>query len=156
MAMSKILKEYMADQQVEFQVAFHPHTADSSHTAELSHIPGDRLAKAVILEDDRGYVMAVVPASHRVSLGKLHHQLDRRLGLATEGELKPLFPDCDLGAIPPVGSAFGLDTLVEEALFEQPEIWFEAGDHEEVVRMSGHQFRTLMAKATRGRFSAHS
>ncbi len=156
MAMSTILKAYLAEHSVDYEVSLHPRTADSAHTAEVSHIPGDRLAKAVILEDDDGYVMAVIPSSHRVSLGKLHHQLDRRLGLATEDELKPLFPDCDLGAIPPVGGAYGMDTLVEKHLLDQPEVWFEAGDHEEVVHVSGQQFRTLMAKATPGEFSAHA
>ena len=156
MAMSKILKDYLVEKGVDYELASHPRTADSAHTAQASHVPGDRLAKAVMLEDDQGYVMAVIPSTHRVALGDVHHRLDRRLGLATEGELKSLFPDCDLGALPPLGKAYGLDTLVDEALLDQPEIWFEAGDHEEIVHVRGDQFRSLMRDATPGRFSKHS
>ncbi len=156
MAMSKTLKDYLADKGVDYELVSHPRTADSSHTAQVSHVPGDRLAKAVMLEDDNGYVMAVIPSTHRVALGEVHHRLDRRLGLATEGELQKLFSDCDLGAIPPVGSAYGMVTLVEESLLDQPEIWFEAGDHEEVVHVSGEQFRSLLAEATPGHFSKHN
>ena len=156
MAMSKTLKDYLTAQGVDYSVRSHPRTADSSHTAQATHVPGDRLAKAVMLEDDDGYVMAVIPSSHRVSLGQLHHRLDRRLGLATETELEALFPDCDLGAIPPLGAAWGVETCVDEAILEQPEVWFEAGDHEALVRVSGSQFRALMAGATAGHFSAHN
>ncbi|MDJ0862067.1 MAG: YbaK/EbsC family protein [Gammaproteobacteria bacterium] len=156
MAISKTLQDYLAGQGVHYTVHSHPRTMDSSHTAQATHVPGDRLAKAVMLEDDDGYVMAVVPSSHRVSLGQIHHQLERRLGLATEGELKILFPDCDLGAIPPLGGAWGMNTCVDAALLDQPEVWFEAGDHEAVLRVSGSQFRTLMAGATAGHFSSHT
>ncbi len=153
MAMSTILKNYLAERGVEYTVRPHHRTEDSSHTAEATHVPGDRLAKAVMLEDDEGYVMAVIPSTHRVSLGHVHHRLERRLGLATEGELKTLFPDCDLGAIPPLGGAWGVDTCVDEALLQQPEVWFEAGDHVAVVRVSGTQFRMLMTEATAGHFT---
>ena len=156
MAMSRTLKDYLAERGVDYELRSHPRTADSSHTAQATHVPGDRLAKAVMLEDDQGYVMAVIPSTHRVSLGEIHHRLERRLGLATEGELKELFPDCDLGAIPPVGRAWGVESCVDESLLQQPEIWFEAGDHEEVVHVSGDQFRALMAEATPGRFSTHN
>ena len=156
MAMSRTLEDYLAQRGVDYTVRSHPRTADSSHTAQATHVPGDRLAKAVILEDDDGYVMAVIPSTHRVSLGQVHHGLERRLGLATEGELKTLFPDCDLGAIPPLGRAWGVDTCVDERLLEQQEIWFEAGDHEALVHVSGDQFRSLMAEATAGHFSNHN
>ena len=150
MAMSKTLEDYLVRQGVDYTVHAHPRTADSSHTAQATHVPGDRLAKAVMLEDEEGYVMAVIPTSHRVSLGQLHHQLERRLGLATEDELKTLFPDCELGAIPPLGGAWGVDTCVDEALLKQPEIWFEAGDHEDLVHLSGLAFRALLADAQHG------
>ena len=155
MAMSPTLKDYLTQQGVAYEVHAHPQTFDSAHTAAATHVPGDRLAKAVMLEDEEGYVMAVIPSTHRVALGEVHHRLQRRLGLATEGELKELFPDCELGAIPPVGKAFGVQTVVDETLFQQPEIWFEAGDHEEVVSVSGAQFKDLMADATVGAFSHH-
>jgi len=155
MTMSRILKDYLTQHGIDYEVHAHPRTFDSAHTAEASHVPGDRLAKAVMLEDEQGYLMAVIPSSRHVALGELHRRLERSLGLATEGELKDLFPDCELGAIPPVGKAFGVDTVVDEALLQEPVIWFEAGDHEEVVGVSGAQFKELMGEATAGEFSQH-
>jgi len=155
MAMSSTLKNYLIQQGIDYEVQAHPRTRDSSHTAQASHVPGDRLAKAVMLEGDQGYLMAVIPSTHKLALKELFHQLQRRLGLAPERELQELFPDCELGAIPPLGQAFGVDTVVDEALLQQPEIWFEAGDHKEVVHISGVQFKALMAGATAGQFSHH-
>jgi Ala-tRNA(Pro) deacylase len=156
MTMSPMLKRFMQGLQIEYDLEPHPPTEDSAHTAREAHVPGERLAKAVLLIDDLGSLVAVVPATHRVLLGEVHLQLDRNLGLATESELTELFPDCEPGAIPPVGRAFGLDTVVETSLLHQPEVWFEAGDHQSLVHLSGNQFRSLMADARPGHFGAHA
>lgn len=155
MAMSLSLLEYLEWEGVDYEVLHHRRTSCSTETAEVAHIPGDQLAKCVVLEDENGYVMAVLPATHRVELGKLHRQLDRRLGLATEGELEELFKDCDIGAIPPVGNAYGYDTVLDDSLKKCSEIYFEAGDHADLVHISGEDFRTLMAGAKHGHFSRH-
>ena len=69
---------------------------------------GDQLAKGVVLEDDKGYVMAVVPSTHKIDMTILDRYLGRNLELATETELCQLFHDCEVGAIPPIGSALWL------------------------------------------------
>lgn len=155
MAISTTLQRYLDGQGVQFDLMPHKHTFNSSSTAEAAHIPGDSLAKAVLLEDPQGYLMAVIPSTHRLNLAMLRSTLHRPLELATEGELTDLFPDCELGAIPPLGSAFGLDTVVDQSLLNRPEIWFEAGDHEDVVHISGSQFRNLLENAARAHFSIH-
>jgi Ala-tRNA(Pro) deacylase len=116
-------------------------------TAAAAHVPGDRLAKAVILKDGEDYLMVVVPSDYHVQLGSLHRQLGREVGLATETELVSLFPDCDEGAAPPVGAAYALKSLVDERLLAQPEVFFEAGDHEHLVKVGGAQFKALQADA---------
>lgn len=155
MPIANSLRNFMLTEGVKYDVVSHSHTLTSSETAQAAHVPGDRLAKAVLLEDDDGYVLAVLPASHRLELGALHHALHRRLGLATEGEVGELFRDCALGAIPPFGEAYGIDTVLDDSLMEQPEVYFEAGDHEALVRVSGDQFRQLLAGAPHGHFSRH-
>ena len=155
MAISKTLQRYLDGQGIQFDLMPHKHTFNSSSTAEAAHVPGDSLAKAVLLEDPQGYLMAVIPSTHRLNLAMLRSTLHRPLELATEGELTDLFPDCELGAIPPLGSAFGLDTVVDQSLLNRPEIWFEAGDHEDVVHISGSQFRNLLENAARAHFSIH-
>lgn len=155
MAISRSLKNYLEEQGVQYDVVRHVHTESSMHTAAAAHVPGDRLAKSVLVVDEEGCLLVVVPSSHRVQLGELDRQLERNLGLATEDELRELFKDCEIGAIPPVGAAYGIETVVDESLTEQPEVWFEAGDHELLIHVSGEQFSKLVGNAPRRRFSRH-
>jgi Ala-tRNA(Pro) deacylase len=152
MATAATVENYMAQRGIRYDVMTHPHSHSSMETAELAHVPGDRLAKSVILEDEDGYVMAVLPSTHHVRLGKLGRELNRRLRLATEEQLAALFGDCEKGAIPPVGLAYGMTTIVDESLAEQPDIWFEAGDHEKLIHMNREAFTALMEHASRARF----
>ena len=92
------MQDCLAREGVHYDMIAHQRTRDSNHTAQAAHIPGDRLAKCVMLEDDKGYLMAVIPASHKVDLGAVHRQLNRALGLATDRELVELFKDCEPGA----------------------------------------------------------
>jgi Ala-tRNA(Pro) deacylase len=133
----------------------HPRSYTSMDTAQVSHVPGDHLAKSVLLRDAQGYLVAVVPATHRLDLDLLGRLLDRPVQLATETEVGALFGDCDFGAIPPCGTAYGLETVVDDALIRQREIWFEGGDHEELVHVDGAQFDALMGAAEHGRISQH-
>jgi len=149
------VQDYLAREGVPYDTIAHEHTRDSSHSAQAAHIPGDRLAKCVMLEDDKGYLMAVVPATHKVDLGALHRELNRNLGLAIDRELVVLFKDCELGALPPLGLAYGIDTILDESLVDSPDIYFEAGDHRALIHMSGSDFLRLMANVPRGRISHH-
>jgi Ala-tRNA(Pro) deacylase len=139
---------------VKYDVIPHRHTSSSTFTAQAAHVPGWQLAKCVVLEDDRGYVMAVVPAARKVDLGSMHRQLGRELGLATESDFARLFSDCEPGAIPPLGAAYGMDTIVDESLATQENIYFEGGDHCALVRVSGADFLKLMGDAPREAISA--
>jgi len=147
MGIAMTLKDYMSKMGTEYEVVAHPRAMTALEIAQAAHVSGDCLAKAVVLEDEKGYVMAVVPSTHQVRLGMLRKQLNRELRLASEYELAGLFKDCELGAMPPVGQAYGLETVVAEDLAHQPEVYFEAGDHEELIRMSGSEFRALMSGA---------
>lgn len=153
MAIAHTLEDYMISKGIDYEVVPHPRTLSSIETAEAAHIPGDALAKAVLLEDDDGYLMAVVPATHHIKLGRLSEQLNRKLRLTVESELTPLFKDCQTGAVPPLGMAYGMPTIVDDSLIEQPDIYFEAGDHEELIHLSGGRFQSLLAGARHGRFS---
>ena len=153
MAIAARLKWYLDANGVEYEVIPHPHTSSSHETAAAAHVPEDRLAKSVVLEDAEGYVLAVLPASRRVSIGELREQLNRAVELASEGDLAELFDDCETGAIPPLGAAYGIPSVVDDALLEASEIYFEAGDHEDLVHMRGEEFLGLLSSARHGRFS---
>ena len=155
MPIAKTLSRYLIEREVPYDVIAHPQTVSSMETAQAVGVPGDRVAKTVVLEDEQGYVLAVVPATHRVDLGELHRQLNRNLGLATEAELARLFEDCELGAIPAVGPAYGMETVVDDRLAEQPDVYFEGGDHEQLVHVTGETFDMLLGDAPHSRFSYH-
>lgn len=155
MAIAITLEKYLQKHGVEYDVMAHPRTYTSMEIAQVSHVPGDHIAKSVLLRDAHGYLVAVVPATHRIDLDRLGHLLSRHVEMASETEVGALFGDCDLGAIPPCGSAYGLETVVDDALMRQREVWFEAGDHEELIRVDGRHFDELMGSAEHGHISKH-
>ena len=153
MAIAARLKWYLDAHGVEYEVIPHAHTSSSLDTARQAHVPPEGFAKPVLLEDELGYVMAILPASHRIDLRSLEDQLHRDLELATETEFPSLFGDCAPWAIPPVGSAYRISTVYDDALAELTEVWFDAGDHEDVVHVMGTAFLRLLEGSPHGRFS---
>jgi Ala-tRNA(Pro) deacylase len=127
----------------------------STHTAEVCHISGDRVAKGIVLRRDGGYLLAVLPASHHISLQDLRIRLDNNVELANEAEIAQLFRDCALGAVPAVGECYGLEVLVDDSIDTQPEVYMEGGDHVTLIHIDHGQFARLNAEAQHGRFSAH-
>jgi Ala-tRNA(Pro) deacylase len=103
--------------------------------------------------DDDEMLVAVVPADRRVHLSRLRRELGGNPGLATEESLAGRFPDCAPGAVPPVGEAFGLRTIVDDELDSEPEIYMEAGDHEALIRMGHDDFARLMRDAEHSHFA---
>ncbi|WP_018939191.1 MULTISPECIES: aminoacyl-tRNA deacylase [unclassified Thioalkalivibrio] len=155
MSIARTLNNFMDEHAVTYQLVHHPHSESASRTAEAAHVPGDAVAKAVLLVEDGQYLLAVVPATRRVKLGQLHRLLGEHVGLATGGEVASVFADCERGAIPALGPAYGLATLVDESLLEQPHVYFEAGDHESLVQLREADFVYLLGEARHGQFSAH-
>lgn len=155
MAISSTLQEFLEARDVTYRVVAHPHTDSASRTAEAAHVPGDELAKAVLVEDVGHYMLAVLPASRRLQFGKLHHMLGEHVGLATEEEVRSVFPDCERGAVPALGAAYGLETLLEDSLAAQDEVYVEGGDHRSLIRLRGSDFRDLLGDCRHGDFSRH-
>ncbi len=155
MAIALTLERYLDAKSVKYDVIAHQPTNSSGETAEICHIPGDRLAKGVLLRDEVGYALAVLPASHHIRLSELRRQFGDDVDLATEGEIEDLFQDCVRGAIPAIGECYGLDTVVDDSIEEQPEVYFEGGDHATLVHMTHAQFAKMTAAARHGSFSEH-
>ena len=95
------------------------------------------MAKTVILRTADGYARVVVPASERVALSKVRAllDLDTDTRLATEVELAAAYPEFELGAVPPLGGPAGDTIIVDQRLAERERIVFEAGSHDESVRV---------------------
>lgn len=153
MGIATTVRDFLDDAGVRYDLVPHDYTPNSRRAAEAAHVPPDQVAKPVILEDEKGYVMAVVPASRRVEIESLQHQLGRQLVLATEPELDDLFTDCRQGAVPAVGQAYGVQVVWDECLAACPDVYFEAGDHTDLVHMTGREFTFLMGRNPHGRIS---
>lgn len=155
MAIPATVREYLEQAGVDYKVVEHPYTETSMRSAEAAHVTGEDVAKAVLLKDDDGYVLAVVPATHNVQVGEVQSQLDRALEPAPEDDLAIVFADCAVGAVPALGPAYQLETITDEALRGHDEIYFEAGDHEELIQLRGGDFESLLAPSRFMNISAH-
>ncbi|MBH3432994.1 aminoacyl-tRNA deacylase [Pseudomonas citronellolis] len=153
MSMSSRLQNCLSQHRSRYDLLPHATSMTTREAARRAGVPPQQMAKPVILDDFQGHwLMAVVPASRQVDLHKVHKLTRRNWRLAREGDFSARFEDCAPGAIPAVGSLFGLETLIDESLGEQTDIYFEAGDHNAVVHMSGRQYLELMPEARQGRF----
>jgi len=155
MSMSSTLRDYLESEVTTYDLVPHPETFTSMETAAAAHVPGDKLAKSVVLGAEDEYVIAVIPSTHRLRLETLGAAFGHEFDMVNEDELSRLFKDCELGSVPALGQAFGVHVAVDEALLELDEIYFESGDHSQLVHMSGQDFAALMAQAKRGHFGEH-
>ncbi|AOY95200.1 deacylase [Cupriavidus sp. USMAA2-4] len=153
MALAGTLAHCLTDRHSPYDLLHHPYTLSSMATAEAAHVPGDRLAKTLLLEDSQGYVAAVIPASHHLQIAALCEQTGRDLVLAHEDEIREVFKDCELGAIPPVAMAYGMRTYMDDTLLKHPDVYFESGNHQDLVHMSMDAFLDLMGEAEIGHFA---
>ena len=156
MSLAHRLRQYLESEGIGYETLAHARTLTSSRSAQAAHVSGERLVKSVILHHELGYVVAVAPSTHRVELDTLQDLLKLRLGLAAENEIAKLFDDCEIGAIPPVGAAYGLAVIIDESVAHLPEVYFEGGDHATLVRVTGDAFQRLMKDARPSRFSHHA
>lgn len=154
MTMATRLQSYLSKQHSDYDMLQHDPSMTAREAARRAGVPPHLMAKSVILDDFQGHwLMAVVPATRQVNLNKVRKLTKRHWRLARENEFGPRFSDCANGAIPPVGSAFEMETLIDESLATVKDLYFESGDHEGLVHMSSDQFLQLMPTALCGPIS---
>ena len=144
MSISQTLKDYLDRERVRYDILSHPEAFRAAAIAHALHTPEKEMAKVVIVKVDERFVMTVLPASWQVDLRRLRDVfLTSHVRLATEDELKDLFPDCELGAMPPFGILYRLPVFVDRSLTEDEQITFQAGTHSEAIRMRYMDFAAL-------------
>ena len=149
MPMLRELQAYLDAHQIMYQVLTHPIAYTAQEVARAQHIPGNMMAKVVMVKTEDGApLMLVLPASHTVDFARLQAVLGVRAELEQEHEFRDLFPDCKLGAEPPFGHLFNLVTLVDTALTQDNEIVFNAGSHWQTLRMRYEDFARLVRPRT--------
>lgn len=132
---------YLREQGVAYKEREHAAVYTAQQTAQAEHLPGRLMAKPVIVSTERGMFMLVLPATHQVLLPLAAQALGvEHVRLAHEAEFAPLFPDCEVGAMPALGNLYGFPVYVDESLTEDPEITFPAGSHRTTVTVAYRDF----------------
>ncbi|MDX2154700.1 MAG: YbaK/EbsC family protein [Bryobacteraceae bacterium] len=145
MALLPALQKLLTDSQVGYTHHVHPLAFTAREVAAAEHIPPREVAKTIVYFGDHGYGMAVLPGDFVVDLNELRAALDlTRARLATERELAGLFPQCELGAMPPVGVMFGMPVYVDSSLTRNQTIAFNGGTHRDVVILRYADFEKLV------------
>lgn len=141
----KKLKNYLDENNIEYITIRHSLAFNAQRVAATTHIPGKELAKTVMIKLDGKMAMAVLPASYRVRLDVLKELTGAKtIELANEMEFKYLFPECEIGAMPPFGNLYDMEVFVAASLAEDTEIAFNAGTHVELIRMAYADFERLV------------
>lgn len=156
MANAMTVEDFLSRHHLPYEKVSHAFTDSSLDSARAAHVPPERVAKGVLLNADGKYVLAVTRADCHLNLGQLRRQLQADVGLATREDLEKVFDDCVLGAVPPLGRAYGIESIWDDDLVKEPDLYFELGDHEHLVHMSTRDFLALLADERHGSFSEHA
>jgi Ala-tRNA(Pro) deacylase len=145
MAIPASVSAYLEQHGVSFSVVEHPVAFTAQEEAAATHIPGREWAKAVLCMVDDQPTLAVVPADRLVDLDRFREICGATsVRLATEAELRPLYSDCEVGAMPPLGPLYKQPVVVDTSLTSDPEIVFNGGSHHEAIRMRYEDFEELV------------
>jgi Ala-tRNA(Pro) deacylase len=138
------VQQFLEQRHVPFRLLNHRPTYAAQRLAQVVQVPGDEVAKVVLLRADDGFVLAVLPATRSVNLSRVQEIVGAtNVELASEPACGDCFPDCELGALPPFGSAYGLRTLVDRSLSQDEEIVFEGNTHHEAIRIKFRDYMEL-------------
>lgn len=152
MAIAQTIADYLVDHHVDYHVYPHQYSESALDSACATQVRPEKVAKAVVVATKRhykrSYCLVVLPADRDLDLHEIRDIAQQDVELAKEYELTILFPDCAVGAIPALGEAYGLPTFIDESLIENDEeIFFEAGDHQELIRIDANQLEDLLPYA---------
>ena len=141
----KKLKDFLDERKVKYVSIKHSTAYTAQEIAAAAHIPGKELAKTVMIKVDGKLAMAVLPASYKVDFDLLKDAAGAgKVELATEQEFKDMFPECEVGGMPPFGNLWDMEVYVAKSLAEDEEIAFNAGSHTELIKLAYKDFERLV------------
>jgi Ala-tRNA(Pro) deacylase len=138
------IQDYLSEQGVPFQPFMHRPSIGALRLATALDVSSKTIAKSVLIEADGELVLAVLPADRRIDLEELAALLEAdRIKLADEQRCQELFPDCELGVLPPLGSLVGVRTVMDRTLADMDEMTFEGNRHDEAIRVATGDYELL-------------
>lgn len=145
MAIPQSIQHFLGNQHVSFSVIHHRPAYTAQEEAATSHVPGRQWAKTVACFADGRPILAVLPAASRIDLERLREVTGaQKVRLANEQEFAGLYPDCETGAMPPLGPLYRQRVYVDRVLAGAREIAFHAGSHTDAIRLSYEDFVRLV------------
>ncbi len=149
------MKEYLGANDVPFEIMTHTQAFTMPEVAAALHIPGQQVAKVVMVKDDGKMAMLVTSAAQRLDFPKARALLGAdKIDLAKEEEFGDLFPDCEVGAMPPFGNLYNVPVYVDQALAEEEDIIFRVGSHHQAMKIAYSDYARLAQPIT-GKFAKH-
>jgi Ala-tRNA(Pro) deacylase len=137
------IADFLAEQQVVFEPLPHPPAFTAQKRARCLHVSGSQVAKCVLLKVRHGYVLAVLPATHQVDFELLAGVLGSPVRLASDHEIAQVFHDCEWGVVPPFGTLYGLNTLLDDSLTPDAQLVLETHTHVDAIRLTCRDFEQL-------------
>lgn len=145
MGVLKRLENYLDGNTVKYRKLHHSPAFTAQETAASAHVPGKELAKTVVVKTDEGYALVVLPACFKINLKDLRRAMSKKhVEIAEEKEFAKMFPDCEVGAMPPFGNLYSLPVYVAKTLSDDEEIAFNAGTHTDMISMRYRDFEKLV------------
>ncbi len=139
------LRRFLEDNHVKFVTISHSPAFTAQEIASTVHLPGKELAKTVMVKLDGELAMAVLPAPDKLSAKRLKEVTGAdEVELASEEDFARIFPNCEVGAMPPFGNLWGMPVYADRKLREDEEIAFNAGSHTELVKLACADFERLV------------
>ena len=110
--------DYLDKNGVHYSHSVHREARTARQTADAECVPAHEFAKTVVFfSERRGFGTAVVPADESVRLMEAARVLNLAyIRLANEQELCELFPECEVGAMPPLNMRYEMPVIVDDAL----------------------------------------
>ena len=147
------MEKYLRENGVGFEVKTHDQAFTMQEVAAALHVPGNQVAKVVIVCADDQKAMLVLPAPYRMNVDLVRDLVGaKKVRLAKEEEFTDLFPDCATGAMPPFGNLYGVPVYVDRSMAEEPDMVFRIGTHRETMKIAYADFLRL-AQPVVGDFS---
>lgn len=139
------IKHYLNENKIRYNIINHNPAYTSPEIAANAHISGKQLIKPVIVKIDGKLAMVIEPSHLRINLEMLKKLLKaKKVELANEWEFEDQFPGCETGAEPPFGNLYDIDTYIDDAILQNNQIAFNAGNHSELIQMSYDDFEQLV------------
>lgn len=140
------LQMFLDQHKAKYDMMTHSAAFTAQEVAQAAHIKGRDFAKVVILKADGKLMMAVLPACCQININKLQTKMNAKyLEIATEEDFRDKFPECETGAMPPMGNLYGMPTIIDEQLTLDTEIAFNAGSHTELIKIPYAEYEKLVA-----------